>query len=127
MTAQNLDLYGQREYTGELGAGKEGTVAVHDAAREPGPRAARDTRLNLRASARQDALIRLAAQATNKTVTDFVLESASSAAEQVLADRRWFMLDEPSWEAFQEILERPAVDKPRLAELLGDESTPFGN
>jgi uncharacterized protein (DUF1778 family) len=67
----------------------------------------------------------MAAQATDKTVTDFILESASSAAEHVLADRRWFMLDETSWESFMDILERPAVMKPRLAELLSEESDLF--
>lgn len=99
-------------------------MATHDAAREAESRTARETRLNLRASARQDALIRMAARASNKTVTDFVLDSASNAAEQVLADRRWFMLDDSAWSAFEDILERPAVTKPRLAELLSEES-PF--
>ena len=39
-------------------------------------------------------------------------------ASNVLADRRWFTLDEESWRAFEELLERPAEYKPRLAELL---------
>jgi uncharacterized protein (DUF1778 family) len=86
---------------------------------------ARQTRLNLRTSERQDTLIRMAAQATNKTVTAFILDSASSAAEQVLADRRWFMLDDAAWNAFQDALERPAVVKPRLAELLSEEPDLF--
>lgn len=98
---------------------------AHDAAREADPRNARETRLNLRTSARQDALIRAAAQASNKTVTDFVLESASNAAEQLLADRRWFMLDDAAWMSFQDLLERPAVIKPRLAKLLSEESDLF--
>jgi uncharacterized protein (DUF1778 family) len=42
-----------------------------------------------------------------------------------LADRRWFMLDESSWAAFQDLLERPAVIKPRLAKLLAEESDLF--
>ena len=98
---------------------------THDTAHETEPRPNRETRLNLRATARQDALIRLAAQATSKTVTDFVLDSASIAAEQVLADRRWFILDESSWASFQDLLERPAVIKPRLAKLLSEESDLF--
>jgi uncharacterized protein (DUF1778 family) len=100
-------------------------MASHDAAREAETRPARETRLNLRASARQDALIRLAAHATDKTVTDFILDSASNAAEQVLADRRWFMLDDSAWTAFADLLERPAVIKPRLAELLAEKSNLF--
>lgn len=96
-------------------------MASHDVSPEPQERQARETRLNLRTSARQDTLIRMAAQATNKTVTAFVLDSVSTAAEQVLADRRWFMLDDAAWETFQDALERPAVVKPRLAELLSEE------
>ncbi len=79
---------------------------------------AKDARLNLRTSARQDELIRHAAQAVDKSVTEFVLDSATIAAEQVLADRRWFLLDERAWSEFQALLERPAVDKPRLREFM---------
>lgn len=86
----------------------------------------RDARLNIRATARQDALIRLAAHATSKTVTEFVLDSASNAAEQVLADRRWFLLNDAAWAAFEDSLERPPVVKPRLRELLADEADVFG-
>lgn len=97
----------------------------NDTAHEAEAKPTRETRLNLRATAKQDALIRLAAQASSKTVTEFVLDSASNAAEQVLADRRWFMLDESSWMAFQDLLERPAIAKPRLAELLSEEPDLF--
>lgn len=99
-------------------------MATHDHA-EVEPTPARETRLNLRATARQDTLIRLAARASNKTVTDFILDSASNAAEQVLADRRWFMLDDAAWAAFEDLLDRPAVVKPRLTELLSEESNLF--
>jgi uncharacterized protein (DUF1778 family) len=81
-------------------------------------RSSRGARLNLRASARQDELIREAANAVDKSVTEFVLEAASLAAEQVLADRRWFVLDDVAWEEFQAALERPVVFKPRLSALL---------
>ena len=87
----------------------------------------REARLNLRATAKQDALIRLAAQTTSKTVTDFVLDSASNAAEQILADRRWFLLDDDAWAAFEDLLERPAVLKPRLKALLEQESDLFSD
>jgi uncharacterized protein (DUF1778 family) len=102
-------------------------METHDTPHEAESKPARETRLNLRATARQNALIRLAAQTSSKTVSEFILDSASNAAEQVLADRRWFMLDESSWVAFQDLLERPAVIKPRLAELLSEESDLFDN
>jgi uncharacterized protein (DUF1778 family) len=99
-------------------------MSTHDQT-EAEPTQARETRLNLRATARQDTLIRMAARASNKTVTNFVLDSASSAAEQVLADRRWFMLEGSAWATFEDLLDRPAVLKPRLAELLSEESSLF--
>jgi uncharacterized protein (DUF1778 family) len=51
--------------------------------------------------------------------------SARTAAEHVLADRRWFMLEDDAWEAFNDLHERPAVFKPRLAELLSEQSNIF--
>ena len=39
-------------------------------------RATRQSRINLRASARQEQLLKHAAAATDRTMTDFVLESA---------------------------------------------------
>ncbi len=84
----------------------------------------RASRLNLRVTSRQAALIRRAAESRDKTVTEFVLESASTAAEQVLADRRWFSLDEDAWETFDTLLDRPVVFKPRLSETL-NQADPF--
>lgn len=82
----------------------------------PADRNARDARINLRVSKKQAALIRTAADAQDKSLTDFVVASAAVAAEQVLADRRWFLLDDSAWESFEALLERPAVFKPRLSE-----------
>lgn len=81
----------------------------------------KDARINVRLAPSQAALIRRAAEAQDKSLTDFVISSAADAAEQVLADRRWFRLDDASWEAFEALLDRPAVFKPRLAELLATE------
>jgi uncharacterized protein (DUF1778 family) len=87
-------------------------------------RTARDSRLNIRTSAKQDTLIRQAAQAVDKSVSEFVLHSATSSAEHVLADRRYFVVTEDAWQAFEAALERPAVFKPRLHDLLNEDS-PF--
>lgn len=81
-------------------------------------RNARDARINLRVSRNQAALIRRAADAQDKSLTEFVVTSASVAAEQVLADRRWFQLDDSAWESFEALLDRPAVFKPRLSEVM---------
>jgi uncharacterized protein (DUF1778 family) len=87
-------------------------------------RPTRDSRLNIRTSAKQDKLIRQAAQAVDKSVSEFVLDSATATAEHVLADRRYFAVTDEAWQAFEAALERPAVFKPRLHELLNEDS-PF--
>jgi len=104
---------------------------------EPGRRSAgivtavertpRDQRLNVRASANQALLIRRAAAVLDKSMTEFLLESATSRAEQVLADRRWFMLDDDSWERFQALLDGPVEDMPRLRALLAEPSVFLGD
>jgi uncharacterized protein (DUF1778 family) len=91
-----------------------------------GQRAARQSRINLRASARQEQLLKQAAVATDRTMTDFVLESAVVEAERVLADRRWFLISDEQWDEFQRLLEQPARDLPRLRALLAKPS-PFAD
>ena len=80
------------------------------------------TRLNLRASAQQDALIRKAAESVGRSVTEFVLDSACASAEHVLADRNQFVLDDEAWKHFVAALDRPITDKPRLKRLLSEPS-----
>jgi uncharacterized protein (DUF1778 family) len=81
-------------------------------------RTSKDARLNVRLAPSQAALIRRAAEANNTSVSEFVIGSAAEAAGRVLADRRWFGLKDAAWDAFEALLERPVVEKPRLAELL---------
>jgi uncharacterized protein (DUF1778 family) len=81
-------------------------------------RASKDARLNVRLAPSQAALIRLAAEVNNTSVSEFVISSAAEAADRVLADRRWFGLDDATWDAFEALLERPVVERPRLADLL---------
>lgn len=45
----------------------------------------RDTRLNLRVTSAQAVLIRRAAESSEKSLTEFVLENAATAAERVLS------------------------------------------
>lgn len=78
----------------------------------------RDARLNIRTSTHQQQVIRRAAAALDKSVTDFVLESATANAERVLADRRWFLLSPEAWDELEALLDAPVADTPRLAALL---------
>lgn len=81
-------------------------------------KASRDQRLNFRASARQESMIRRAAEATDSTVTDFILGSVMESAERVLADRTWFVADEEQWAEFQRLLDTPLPPMPKLDRLL---------
>jgi len=78
----------------------------------------RTARFGLRATRQQEVLIRRAAEATRKSVTEFVLNSACIAAENALLDQKLFFADHESWRSFLDALERPARIKPRLGELM---------
>lgn len=80
----------------------------------------RDSRLNLRTSAHQQQMIRNAAAALDKSVTDFVLESAMSNAERVLTDRSWFVISSEAWDDFETLLDAPASPNRRLKALLSE-------
>jgi uncharacterized protein (DUF1778 family) len=82
-------------------------------------RSSKEGRLNLRVTERQDHLIRRAAAALDKSVTEFVLDSVALEAERVLAEQRWFMLSEAEWSRFHELLDQPLpADDQRLQRLL---------
>ncbi len=82
----------------------------------------RTRRLNIRATPRQERLIRLGAEHRGVTVTDFIVESACLQAEHAIADRRHFELSAKDWDRFLELLERPPQEKPELRRLLSDPS-----
>jgi len=75
-------------------------------------------RLGLRTSEAQRALLAAASQAEGTTVSDFVLRHATRAAEDVLADRRVFMVSADVWDRFSAALDRPAAEVPGLDELM---------
>lgn len=75
-------------------------------------------RFDLRATPTQAAVIRAAARQTDRTVTDFVVETAVLEAQRILADNTHFVLRDADWRAFKEILDRPPTFRPKLAALL---------
>lgn len=91
----------------------------------PVPARRKDARLAMRLTPDQDALIRDAAAVTGQSLTEFVTTAAVARAEDTLADRRVFRLDDAAWTEFAAILDRPAKRIPELAELL-DEPAPWG-
>jgi uncharacterized protein (DUF1778 family) len=80
--------------------------------------ALKDSRLHVRLSSEQDALIRHAAEAEGKNLTDFSVEALVGHARAVLADRRLFRLDDAAWTEFQALLDAPVRSNPRLEKLL---------
>lgn len=74
--------------------------------------------INLRVRPAQRELIDRAAQILDLPRTDFMLEAATRAAENVLLDQRLFMLDTPSYQAFEKALNAPVADNPALRRLL---------
>ena len=83
-------------------------------------RTIRTRRINLRATDRQEKLIRTGAETTGLSVTDFILDSACLQAEHVLADKREFVASPKQWRVFVAALDRPAKIKPELARLFSD-------
>ena len=82
----------------------------------------KDRRINLRATSVQESLIRAAADKRGLSMTDFVLESACTRAEETIADQVHFVLSDKQWKAFNDALERPPRVRPRLRKLLAEPS-----
>ena len=74
--------------------------------------------ISLRVSTQRRELIDRAAKATGKTRTEFILESATRAAEETLLDRRVFHLDAAQYEAFELALDAPPRPTAELRALL---------
>ena len=78
--------------------------------------------ISLRIPVQRRELIDRAARATGKSRTEFILESAGRAAEDVLLDQRMFHLDSERHEAFMAALDAPPRMKAvaRLRKLLAE-------
>lgn len=83
-------------------------------------RANRTEKIDLRLTPAAKRALQSAAEASHKTVSEFVLESALGRADHVLAERAVYRLDAERWEAFQAALDAPPRDRPRLARLLAE-------
>lgn len=77
----------------------------------------RSSRLGLRATPEQEAVLRRAAEVAHKSLTDFVLDAACQAAEQTLLDQRLFMVSGSQYQALLDLLEQPERDNGGLADL----------
>ena len=79
--------------------------------------ATRSARLGLRATLQQETVLRRAAEVSNKSMTDFILDSAYQAAEQTLLDQRLFLVTSSQSQALLSLLDRPEQDNLGLKDL----------
>jgi len=82
----------------------------------------RDEKLEMRLTPSAKQILKTAALAMHRSVSEFVLESALARAEETLPDRRRFGLNKAQWDAFQKALDAPPRPSRRLAKLLKEPS-----
>ncbi|EAA4084354.1 DUF1778 domain-containing protein [Salmonella enterica subsp. salamae] len=85
---------------------------------------AREAPINIRAKTSQRDLIDMAASLVSKTRTDFVLEAACREAQDILLDRRLFILDDKQYDAFLAELDAPITPErqARINDLMSRKS-----
>jgi uncharacterized protein (DUF1778 family) len=82
----------------------------------------RTEKLDLRITPAAKRALQSAAEASHKTLSEFVLESALQRADHVLADRQVFRLDADRWKKFLAALDAKPKARPRLQRLLNERS-----
>jgi uncharacterized protein (DUF1778 family) len=84
----------------------------------PQPRTVESVAINIRAKAPQRDLIDQAAGRLGRSRSDFILEAACRAAEDVLLDQTFFTVDAGTFAKFQALLDKPLPPTARLRRLL---------
>ena len=82
----------------------------------------RSEKLDLRLTLVAKQKLYRAAAAANRSVSDFVIESALARADETLADRQHFGLDAEQWTAFMSALDAPPRRHERMEHLLNEPS-----
>lgn len=70
----------------------------------------------------QKDVIARAAELKQTTMTNFMVEQAFNAAQQILADQAHFYLSPEKWDEFCAALDAPPRDLPKLRKLLTEPS-----
>lgn len=81
----------------------------------------RTNRIDLRVQSDAKEALQAAATLRHKSVSEFILDNALGAADEVLADRRYFGLNAEQWEALQAALDAPPRPLPRLKKLMQEQ------
>ena len=82
----------------------------------------KEARVQLRMSALQKDVISRAADLKQTTMTNFMVEQAFHAAQQILADQTHFYLSPEKWDEFCAALDAPPRELPALRRLLMEPS-----
>jgi uncharacterized protein (DUF1778 family) len=82
----------------------------------------KEDRLELRLESDRRRLLDLAAKASGVSTSAFVLERATLAAQEILANRTTFVLPQEHWDAFVRLLDRPVQPVEGLAAFLAEPS-----
>ncbi|MFZ0961621.1 MAG: DUF1778 domain-containing protein [Terriglobia bacterium] len=81
-------------------------------------RTTRSEKLDLRLTRQAKRTLQAAAATSRRSVSEFVLESALAQADEALANRRIFSLNDAQWKAFLAALDAPPRYLPQLERLL---------
>lgn len=81
-----------------------------------------EARFTLRGDAQVKDFIALAAKERHTSLSQFMIEAALEKAQQILAEKRHFVLNQEQWQAFTVLLDRPVQEKPALRKLLTEKS-----
>ena len=84
------------------------------------PKTAKSEKVQLRLHHRQKVVITRAAEIKQTSLTNFMVEHAFEAAQQVLAEQTQFALSGKDWAAFCAALDAPPRDIPALRRLLNE-------
>jgi uncharacterized protein (DUF1778 family) len=82
--------------------------------------ASKSERIDVRASMPVKLLLQQAARSAHKNVSEFMLDAAIVAANQMLSDRLRFDLPAQQWDAFEAALDQTVSAKPKLQKLLNE-------
>jgi uncharacterized protein (DUF1778 family) len=78
----------------------------------------RSDKLDIRISPEAKRMLQEAARERHTTISEFVIDSALSAAQEVLAERTRMGLTSRQWVAFMAALDAPAQRHPRMERLV---------
>ena len=79
-------------------------------------------RWSIRVTPTEDTIVRRVLDNTGKSLNEYVVSCAVTAAVNDLADRSVFALSDEDWSELHDILNRPATAKPRIVDLLARRS-----